>query len=131
MAKDLNLNLNYELKILRSRFIACAASCFSDEQAREIIKQVKLEHKNATHNCWGYVINHNNYKSEFSSDNGEPPGTAGRPILGAIKKRGLENIIVIVTRYFGGKKLGVRGLIEAYGLAADGAIANFNENGGV
>ncbi|MBR1604190.1 MAG: YigZ family protein [Synergistaceae bacterium] len=131
MAKDLNLNLNYDLKILRSRFIAHAESCFSDEQAREIIKQVKSEHKNATHHCWGYVINYNNYKSEFSSDNGEPPGTAGRPILGAIKKRGLENIIVIVTRYFGGKKLGVRGLIEAYGLAADGAIANFNENGGV
>ena len=116
---------DFEIKILRSRFIAHAEPCFTDEQAREIIKQVKLNHKNATHNCWGYLINNNNYKSEFSSDNGEPPGTAGRPILGAIKKSGRENIIVIVTRYFGGKKLGVRGLIEAYGAAADGVLNNF------
>ena len=116
---------DFEIKILRSRFIAHTEPCFTDEQAREIIKQVKLNHKNATHNCWGYLINNNNYKSEFSSDNGEPPGTAGRPILGAIKKSGRENIIVIVTRYFGGKKLGVRGLIEAYSAAAEGVLNNF------
>ncbi len=115
----------YEIKIQRSRFIGRAEPCYSDEGAREILKKIKAEYRDATHHCYAYVINSKGYKSEFSSDNGEPPGTAGRPILGAIKRSGLENIIVVVTRYFGGKKLGVRGLIEAYGLTAEKTLEQF------
>ena len=73
------------------------------------------KHRDATHNCRAYVINN----IEYSSDDGEPSGTAGKPILGAIKKSGLMNVMIVVTRYFGGVKLGVRGLIDAYGGVAE------------
>lgn len=105
----------YEEKIKRSVFIAELEICNDEKQARDFLARVISKHRDATHNCRAYVIN----GTEYSSDDGEPSGTAGKPILGAIKKSGLTSVMVIVTRYFGGVKLGVRGLIDAYGGTAE------------
>ena len=101
----------YEEKIKRSIFIASLEPCNDENQARNFLTRVTSQHRDATHNCRAYIIN----EVEYSSDDGEPSGTAGKPILNAIKKSGLVNVMVIVTRYFGGVKLGTRGLIDAYG----------------
>ena len=105
----------YEEKIKRSIFIAELEICEDEKQARDFLARVISKHRDATHNCRAYVINN----IEYSSDDGEPSGTAGKPILGAIKKSGLMNVMIVVTRYFGGVKLGVRGLIDAYGGVAE------------
>jgi uncharacterized YigZ family protein len=110
-----------ELKIQRSRFIGCLAPCGSAEEARSILARAESLHKNANHHCWAYRLDPDS-GTVHSSDGGEPAGTAGKPILAAIRKSGLFNVIIVVTRYFGGIKLGVRGLIDAYGqTAADAA----------
>ena len=80
--------------------------------------RVISKNRDATHNCRAYIIN----GVEYSSDDGEPSGTAGKPILNAIKRSGLVDVMIIVTRYFGGVKLGVRGLIDAYGGVAERAL---------
>ena len=111
----------YEEKIQRSVFIGRAEPCHSEAEARELLNRVRAAHRDATHNCWAYrIFLTPEAVTEYSSDDGEPSGTAGRPILGAIQRHnGLFNVLVVVTRYFGGVKLGVRGLIEAYsGVAA-------------
>jgi len=107
-----------ELKIERSQFIAHALEIDSEAAAREFIARIQSEHRQATHNCFAYRLGLGNKEIVYYSDAGEPGGTAGRPILGAITSLELTNVAVVVTRYFGGKKLGVRGLIEAYGQAA-------------
>ena len=111
-----------ELKIQKSRFIAHVFIASTEGEARQKIKAVSDEHRQATHNCWAYRVgageNH-----EYFSDDGEPAGTAGKPILGAILRQDLTNTLIVVTRYFGGVKLGVRGLIEAYGGAATEGLA--------
>jgi uncharacterized YigZ family protein len=107
-----------ELKIERSRFIGHACEVDSEAAAREFIARIQAEHRQATHNCFAYRLGTGKQEITYYSDAGEPSGTAGRPILGAITSLGLTNVAVVVTRYFGGKKLGVRGLIEAYGQAA-------------
>jgi uncharacterized YigZ family protein len=110
-------------KIQRSLFIARLEPCRDEAEARDFLNRVRAEHRDATHNCWAYVIGGGTENiTENSSDDGEPSGTAGRPILGAIKRGGTVNTMIIVTRYFGGVKLGVRGLIEAYGGTAARAI---------
>ena len=109
----------YEEKIKRSVFIAEVHPCHDENEAREILSAVTSKYRDATHNCRAYVLADG---SEYSSDDGEPSGTAGRPILNAIKHSGLVNVIVIVTRYYGGVKLGVRGLIDAYGDTATKAL---------
>lgn len=106
-----------EVKIEKSRFIASIKICSSEEEAREKLKAVSEEHRQATHNCWAYRIGTEKVR-EYFSDDGEPAGTAGKPILGALQMYDVTNTLLIVTRYFGGKKLGVRGLIEAYGTSA-------------
>lgn len=106
-----------EVKIEKSRFIASIKICSSEEEAREKLKAVSEEHRQATHNCWAYRIGTEKIR-EYFSDDGEPAGTAGKPILGALQMYDVTNTLLIVTRYFGGKKLGVRGLIEAYGTSA-------------
>ncbi|MBQ9564530.1 MAG: YigZ family protein [Synergistaceae bacterium] len=108
---------SYQEKIQRSLFTGWAGPCHDEIEARELLTRVRAEHRDATHNCWGYLLGPQPV-SEYSSDDGEPSGTAGRPILGAVHRSGILNVIVIVTRYFGGVKLGVRGLIEAYGGVA-------------
>lgn len=111
-----------ELKIERSLFIGCAQEVTTEEEAREFIALRQKVHRQATHNCFAYRLGMPPGEITYYSDAGEPTGTAGRPILGAILSGGLTNVAVVVTRYFGGKKLGVRGLIEAYGQAARQAL---------
>ena len=110
--------VTYEEKIKRSTFIASLEPCRSEDEARDFLARIASQHHSATHNCRAYIIG----GSEYSSDDGEPSGTGGKPILNAIKHTGLTNVMVIVTRYFGGVKLGVRGLIDAYGGTAAKAL---------
>jgi uncharacterized YigZ family protein len=104
----------HEEKIQRSVFIGHAAPVATEDEARDFIAQIRREHATATHNCYAYALGTGYKPLLYYNDHGEPPGTAGRPILNAIRKTGLTNTVVVVTRYFGGKKLGVRGLIDAY-----------------
>ena len=110
-----------ELTEKRSRFIGSVRVVLSADEAAEIIKKFPELYPKANHHCWAYRIG-TGTTLEHCSDAGEPSGTAGRPILGAIKRYELTNTLVVVTRYFGGVKLGVRGLIEAYRAAAELAI---------
>lgn len=104
-----------------SKFISIAYPCTSENQAKEILSAIKKEYYDAHHHCFAYVLGFENEIIRFSDD-GEPSGSAGRPISGEIKSRDLCNIMVIVIRYFGGIKLGVRGLINAYQGAAYDAL---------
>ncbi|MBT3222948.1 MAG: YigZ family protein, partial [Proteobacteria bacterium] len=99
-----------------SRFIATATPVASSDEAQRVIADITSEMPDATHHCWGWSL-HDPERSR-SSDDGEPGGSAGRPILAQIQGHKLTNIVVVVTRYFGGTKLGVGGLIRAYGGAA-------------
>lgn len=101
-----------EKVIERSRFITFVCPCENEEEARAILEKRRKLHKTATHNCYAYVTNLGGY-SRFSDD-GEPSGTAGAPIMEAIKTSNITNAIVVVTRYFGGIKLGAGGLTRAY-----------------
>lgn len=107
--------------IEKSKFISQAFPVYSEEQANEIIHKVKKEHYKATHNVPAYIIGEN-YETQKCSDDGEPSGTAGVPVLEIIKKENLTNILIIVTRYFGGIKLGAGGLIRAYAHMAKKVI---------
>lgn len=107
-----------ELVIERSRFIGHCCEVETEEAAKAFIAHIRLEHSRANHNCFAYRIGNTEHPFEYFNDHGEPSGTAGKPILGAIQRLNLVNTVVVVTRYFGGKKLGVRGLIDAYGQAA-------------
>ncbi|MBQ7544118.1 MAG: YigZ family protein [Synergistaceae bacterium] len=107
-------------KVKRSEFIANVSVCHDEEEARAFIAAVSSEHRDATHNCRAFVLADG---TEYSSDDGEPSGTAGKPILNAIKHAGVVNAAVVVTRYYGGVKLGVRGLIDEYGGIAEKALA--------
>ena len=110
--------VTYEEKIKRSVFIANLEICHDELEAKNFLTKITSQYRDATHNCRAYIIS----DGEYFSDDGEPSGTAGRPILNAIKKSELINVMVIVTRYFGGIKLGVRGLIDAYGGVAEKAL---------
>ena len=101
-----------EIVIERSRFITYVAPCATESEARGILAERKKTHYQATHNCYAYIAE-NGECSKFSDD-GEPGGTAGQPIMSAIKSAELKNVIVVVTRYFGGIKLGAGGLTRAY-----------------
>jgi len=95
----------------KSLFIGFSAFVENEEQALDIIKQKKKEYSDATHNVYAYVIGDN--LARYSDDN-EPQGTAGMPVLGAIRMSGMTDVVVVVTRYFGGVKLGAGGLVRAY-----------------
>lgn len=107
-----------ELTVERSRFIGHCFEVATEAEAKAFIAQIREEHSQANHNCYAYRIGSGGNPLEYYNDHGEPSGTAGKPILGAIQRLNLTNVVVVVTRYFGGKKLGVRGLIEAYGQTA-------------
>jgi uncharacterized YigZ family protein len=113
-----------ELRVQRSRFLAYAAPAPDRAAADALVQAAAAQHPEATHCCWAYRVGYPERPLEHSSDAGEPSGTAGRPILAAIAQGGLWNAGVAVCRYFGGVKLGVRGLIEAYRAAAAEALAN-------
>ena len=106
-----------------SKFISFAIPVNSSDEAKEIVKSYQKKYYDARHVCWAYMIGTD--RSEFySNDNGEPSGTAGKPILGQINSYELTNILIVVIRYFGGIKLGTSGLIVAYKAAAADAIEN-------
>ncbi|WP_238188447.1 YigZ family protein [Paenibacillus sp. L3-i20] len=110
---------NKEIVIKRSRFIGYAKPVETEEEAVAYIDEIKRLHRSATHNCSAYVVGERD-QWQKASDDGEPSGTAGKPILEVIKNKGLKNVVVVVTRYFGGIMLGAGGLVRAY---TDGAVA--------
>ncbi len=105
-----------EIVIQKSRFIAYVDRAETEEEAQEFIQKIKKMHWNATHNCSAYVVGENN-QFQKANDDGEPSGTAGVPMLEVLRKRNVQDTVVVVTRYFGGIKLGAGGLIRAYSKA--------------
>ena len=101
----------YEIK--RSKFIATVRGEVDADSAEDFVKSVKKKYADATHNCYAYISDINGQATRFSDD-GEPGGTAGQPILQVLRKKGLVRTAVVVTRYFGGIKLGAGGLVGAY-----------------
>ncbi|EWH22175.1 YigZ family protein [Bacillus haynesii] len=104
----------HEIVIEKSRFICHLSRVSTEEEAQNFINHIKKQHWNATHNCSAYVIGEND-QIQKANDDGEPSGTAGVPMLEVLKKRNLKDTCAVVTRYFGGIKLGAGGLIRAYG----------------
>lgn len=112
-----------ELRVSNSRFIACLSPADSVAAAREFIASVKTEFPDATHHVPAFAIGGGNAVTEFCSDDGEPSGTAGRPLLSVIKGSGFGNVAIVVVRYFGGTLLGTGGLVRAYQDAGKAALA--------
>lgn len=112
---DASVETLYEIQ--KSKFITHIRHVETEEDARTFIQSMKKKYFDARHNCSAYVLGERADKQK-SNDDGEPGGTAGNPILEAIKKNGLTDVVIVVTRYFGGIKLGAGGLIRAYGHAA-------------
>ncbi|MGD8969578.1 MAG: YigZ family protein [Anaerolineae bacterium] len=106
-----------EMRVINSRFIATAGPAFSVDEARAFIGSIKGEFADATHNVPAYLIGHGASVIAHCSDDGEPSGTAGPPALAVLRGSGLGDVAVVVTRYFGGTKLGTGGLVRAYGDA--------------
>lgn len=113
----------HEIVIQKSRFIAHLKRTETEEEAILFIDKIKKKHWNATHNCSAYLIGENDLIQK-ANDDGEPSGTAGVPMLEVLKKRQLKDTTVVVTRYFGGIKLGAGGLIRAYGSAVSEGLNN-------
>jgi uncharacterized YigZ family protein len=119
--KSITSDATAELTIKRSKFIANLRRTNERSHFDSFLQEISGLHPKANHNCWAYIIRYPS-RAEHSSDAGEPSGTAGRPILGALRQNSLENITAIITRYYGGIKLGVKGLIDAYGVCTKLAI---------
>ncbi|MCL1950912.1 MAG: YigZ family protein [Turicibacter sp.] len=111
----------HEIIVDKSRFICHVKRVYSDAEAQDFIKGIKKLHYNANHNCSAYQIGDNN-ETQRANDDGEPSGTAGVPMLEVLRKQGIKNTSVVVTRYFGGIKLGAGGLIRTYGKAVSEAL---------
>ncbi len=105
------LNSN-EIIEKKSKFLGYFYECHSETEVKEILEYLKFQHKKATHICYAYRIQ--NPYLEKAVDDGEPSGTAGRPILSVLQKRNRNNVCVFIVRYFGGIKLGANGLVKAY-----------------
>lgn len=120
--KTIKENLISELEIKNSRFITLLIK-INNPDITNILNDIKASYPKATHYCYGYIYN----EIEKSSDDGEPSGTAGLPILNVIKKENLNNILVVVVRYFGGIKLGAGGLVRAYTKSVTEALKNTNQ----
>jgi uncharacterized YigZ family protein len=103
-----------EIVIEKSRFICYINRATTEEEAVQFIQQIKKKHWDATHNCSAYIIGEHD-QIQKANDDGEPSGTAGIPMLEVLKKKGLKDTVAVVTRYFGGIKLGAGGLVRAYG----------------
>lgn len=114
-------NGSHEIVIKKSRFITTLRRITSDSEARQFIDRLKKENWDASHNCSAWVIGER-AESQRSNDDGEPSGTAGMPMLNVLNQRDLTDVVAVVTRYFGGTKLGASGLIRAYGQAVSDAI---------
>lgn len=107
-----------ELIVLNSRFIASCNAVFSVEDAREFHSSMRKKYPDASHHVPAYQIGHDKTTLSFSSDDGEPSGSAGKPVLSVLQGSGLGDAVIVVTRYFGGTKLGIGGLVHAYADAA-------------
>ena len=110
-----------EFIVNKSRFIGHGAPCETEEEALRFLNEIRAAHKDATHNCYAYIIGTNMGVMRYSDD-GEPGGTAGMPIIEVMKARQITNCVVVVTRYFGGVLLGAGGLVRAYSQSAACAI---------
>lgn len=124
MRKDYRTVKGYgekEIIITKSKFIAYVERAETEEEALAFIEKIKKMHPNATHNCSCYMVGEHD-QIQKANDDGEPSGTAGVPMLEVIKKQGLKDTVVVVTRYFGGIKLGGGGLIRAYGKSTTEGI---------
>lgn len=110
----------YEIEIKRSRFRAVISRVDNESEAADFIESVRKNSSGARHNCWAWVISRDSFRS---SDDGEPAGTAGKPILERITREELNRCVIVVTRWFGGILLGTGGLVRAYSEAAAGAVA--------
>ena len=110
-----------ELTEKRSRFIGCVRPVATEEEARAMIAEKRAEYHDARHNCWCYLLHEGGV--ERYSDDGEPQGTAGQPMLDVFRRPGIQNVCCVVTRYFGGVLLGPGGLVRAYTAAAKDALA--------
>lgn len=111
-----------ELTVVNSRFIATIGPVRTSEAARAFIYEMREKYADATHNVPAYLIGHGNSTMAFCSDDGEPSGSSGRPLLAVLQGSGLGDAAIVVTRYFGGTKLGVGGLVRAYGDAGKAVL---------
>lgn len=121
MFKTIHERAENSFVVNKSEFIGYACPCQTEEEAIEFISEINEKHKDATHNCYAYIIGKEKLTQRFSDD-GEPSGTAGVPMLEVLKKEDLTNICVVATRYFGGIKLGAGGLVRAYSKAVRVAL---------
>ena len=117
-----------EQEVLKSRFIATLAPVFSIDEARAFMARMKKEFSDASHNVPVYVIGGGNTVTEYFSDDGEPSGTSGKPALAVLRGSGLGDVVLVITRYFGGTLLGTGGLVKAYTEAAQ-SVVNAVERG--
>ena len=120
--KTLLTSASSEFIIQKSRFIGYGAPCETEQDALDFLASIREKHKDASHNCYCYIIGPNMGVMRYSDD-GEPGGTAGLPIIETVKKRAVTNCCVVVTRYFGGILLGAGGLARAYARGAQEALA--------
>ena len=111
-----------EIEVKNSRFVATAVPAFTVEEAKEFIARIKNEFSDASHNVPAFLVGFGNSVTAHCNDDGEPSGTAGRPILAVLQGSGLGDIAVVVTRYYGGTKLGTGGLVRAYGDATKAVL---------
>ena len=116
----INQNSTNQIIINKSKFIACSFVVYTEDEVQNILSKLKQEYQDATHVCYAYSL-YSNIEKCF--DDGEPQGTAGKPILDCIKKGGYKNILIAVVRYFGGVKLGAGGLFRAYSQSASSVLA--------
>lgn len=126
MFKTIKENVSAEIVEKKSKFIANIFYVETREEAENIIKDINKKYHDARHNCYAYRIYSESGIIEKSSDDGEPSGTAGAPMLTILSKNNLANVLVIVTRYFGGILLGTGGLVKAYSSATTVALENAN-----
>ncbi len=122
MLKTIAKTAQSELKIHRSRFMTSLLYVEDQVEIKNLLAAHREQFRDATHNCFAYVCGAAQ-EQQYYSDQGEPSGTAGKPILNALLRHGLTNVLAIVTRYYGGVKLGVRGLIDAYTAVTEQAIS--------
>jgi uncharacterized YigZ family protein len=111
-----------EIRVANSRFIATAAPAFTVDEAKDFIKKIKAEFGDASHNVPAFLVGYGPSVTAHCNDDGEPSGTAGRPMLAVLEGSGLGDVVVVVTRYFGGTKLGTGGLVRAYGDAVKAVL---------
>lgn len=119
--KTLREESSAEFVINKSRFIGYGCPCQTEDDALDFLARIRQKHKDATHNCYAYIIGLNAGIMRYSDD-GEPGGTAGLPIIEVMKARGVVNCAVVVTRYFGGVLLGAGGLVRAYAQGSKTAL---------